>query len=299
MTKGTEVVGWRQTLVYLALPVISMLVSMLITWLVVSANPYLYSITLPTLGTLIEGLIFMVVIGIVGGIATAITFQTFKRGGELFHRILIGAFLSPVFFLLSIFVGETLLLIITFQAPNQFFLSLISMSSIFFAMLSIALIMTDALGASGRNFVFSIYGIVLGVFLCIAFPWFSSLSLMAVLAAADTFFARKLGPIVIEADPNSHSRSAFVFVIGDMVIGIGDLIIYSALVSYAMRFFGPTIAFYTLLAVIIGCIINTQLVARNPNRILPGLPIPLLCALVPILFSLYQVTMLGLMLSMP
>ena len=286
-------------MVYLMLPVLSMAVSLLITWLVVSGNPYLYRITLPNLGTLIEGLLFMAVIGVVGGIATAITFYTFKRGGEVFNRLLIGAFLSPVFFLLCIFVGETLLLILTFKAPNQFFLSVISMASIFFAMLSVALIMTDALGPGGRNFVFSVYGIILGVFLCLSFPWFSSLSLIAVLAAADTFFARKLGPLVIEADPHSHSRSAFVFVIGDMVIGIGDLIIYSALVSFALRFFGPLIALYTLVAVVIGCIINTQIVARNPNRILPGLPIPLLCALVPILFSLYQVTVLGLMLSVP
>ncbi len=294
-----EIIGWRQSVVYLSLPVLSMLVAMFITWLVVSANPFLYKITLPTMGTLIEGLVFMAVIGIVGGIATAVTFYSFKRGGELFNRLLVGAFLSPVFFLLCIFIGETLLLIITFQAPNQFFLSLISMASIFFAMLSVALIMTDALGPSSRNAIFAIYGIVLGVFLCIAFPWFSSLSLIAVLSAADTFFARKLGPMVINADPRSHSRSAFVFVIGDMVIGIGDLIIYSALVSYSLRFFGPIISVFTLLAVIVGCIINTQLVARKPNRILPGLPIPLLCALVPILASLYQVTVLGLLLAVP
>jgi hypothetical protein len=81
-----------------------------------------------------------------------------------------------------------------------------------------------------------------------------------------------------------------------MMIGIGDIVIYSALAAYAVRFFGPLVGLYTIVAVIIGCIINTRLVARNPNRILPGLPIPLLCALVPILFSLYQITVLGLML---
>ena len=294
-----ETIGFRQTLVYLALPVLSMLVALFITWLVVSANPYLYPITLPNMGNLIEGLVFMAVIGVVGGAATAVTFLVFKRGGELFNRLLIGAFLSPVFFLLCIFVGQTLLLLISFQAPNQLFFSVISLASIFFAMMSIALIMTDALGPGGRNAVFGIYGIVLGVFLSITFPWYSSLSLIAVLSAADTFFARKLGHIVVHADPRSHSRSAFVFVIGDMVIGIGDLVIYSALVSYALRFFGPSVAVYTLLAVIVGCIINTRLVARKPNQILPGLPIPLLCALVPILFSLYQVTVLVLLLAAP
>jgi hypothetical protein len=291
--------GLRETLVYLILPVVAMLVSLFITWLVVTVNPGYLTPSDITMETLIEGLVFMVVVGVIGGLATAATFMVFKRGSELFSRVLISAFLSPVFFLLCIFVGETLLLLISFRAQSQILFSIISLASIFFAMMSIALIISDALGPGGRNAIFSIYGIVLGVFLCIAFPWFSSLSLIAVLSAADTFFARKLGAMVVHADPRSHSRSAFVFVIGDLVIGIGDLIIYSALVSYALFFFGSIIALYTLVAVIIGCIINTQLVARNPNRIIPGLPIPLLCAMVPILTSLYQVTMLGLLLAVP
>ncbi len=290
--------GLRQTLVYLILPALAMLISFLITSLVVTANPYLYGITLPTREGLIEEVISMLVIGIVGAIATAATFLAFKRGGELLDRLIIGAFLSPVFFLLCIFLGQSRLLILSFQAGGNIIFSIISLISIFFAMMAIALIISDAMGPGGRNAVFGLYGIILGVFLA-TFPWFSSLSLIIVLSAADTFFARKLGSIVIHADPRSISRGAFVFVIGDMMIGIGDLVIYSALAAYAVRFFGPIIGVCTIVAVLVGCIINTRLIARNPNRILPGLPLPLLCALVPILFSLYQITLLGLILPAP
>ncbi|MFX1475120.1 MAG: hypothetical protein ACFFCO_06575 [Promethearchaeota archaeon] len=108
--------GLRQTLVYLILPALAMLISFLITSLVVTANPYLYGITLPTREGLIEEVISMLVIGIVGAIATAATFLAFKRGGELLDRLIIGAFLSPVFFLLCIFLGQSRLLILSFQA---------------------------------------------------------------------------------------------------------------------------------------------------------------------------------------
>jgi hypothetical protein len=286
--------GWRKTLLYLSPPALAMLVSLILTALVVSNNPFLYPFTLPSLPELIENLLVTAVIAVIGGLATVATFMIFRRGGEFLTRVVIAVFVSPIFFLLIVFLGETILLVLFFQGRNSLSLSIIAFASIFFASISVVLILSDALGSSGRNTIFTMYGLILGVFLGCTFTWYSSLAVMGVLAAEDTLFAAKLGPSIVDADPHTQVRSAFAFVVGPMVIGIGDLVVAAALVAYSLRFFGWTIAALTTIAVMIGCFINVRIVARRPNRVIPGLPIPLLCALVPILLSLAQVTLLAL-----
>jgi hypothetical protein len=291
--------GVQQTLHYLSPPAVVMAISLVLTSLVITSNPFLYQFTLPTLAALIENLLVTAVIALIGGLATAATFLVFRRGGELLSRLVVAVFVSPVFFLLIVFVGETVLLLLFFQGHSQLSLSIITFASIFFAAISVVLILSDALGASGRNLVFTIYGLILGVFLGTSFTWYSSLAVMGVLAAEDTLFATKLGPTIVDADPHRQVRSAFVFVVGSMVIGIGDLVVAGALVAYSLRFFGWIIAILTAVAVLVGCSINVRIVARRPNRAIPGLPIPLLCALVPILLSLLRITLLALSLPVP
>ncbi len=286
--------GWYWRLRSLYPPTLAMVASLILSFLVISSNPLLYQFQLPNIVILSESLLIVAIIGLVGGVATLITFFIFKRGGEFLHRIIIAVFVSPIFFLLTIFIGEAILLLIFFQGMTNLLLSFLAMGSIFFASMSVILILSDVLGTTGRNVIFTMYGIILGVFLGTNFTWYSSLALMAVLAAEDTLFATKLGPTMVEADPKQHARSAFTFVVGPIIIGIGDLVVYAALVAYSFRFFGWIPAWITIFALLIGCLLNTVVVSLRPNKVIPGLPIPLLCALVPILFSLAHVTLLGL-----
>lgn len=267
-----------------------MLVSLALTSLVIGSDRFLYPFALPTAAALMESLLGTLIIALVGGAATAATFLIFRRGGELLSRIVMAVFLSPVFFLLIVFLGEVILLVLFFQSQRTLFFSLIAFASIFFASLSVVLILTDAVGIAGRNAIFTLYGLILAVFLGSSFSWYSSLAVLGVLAAEDALFAAKLGPSIVEADPHRQARSAFAFAIGPMVIGIGDLVVAGALVAYSLRFFGWLVAALTGVAVLIGCAINTGIVARRPNRVIPGIPIPLLCALVPISISLFQLT---------
>jgi hypothetical protein len=291
--------GVQETLRYLSPPAIVMGISLVLTWLVLASNPTSYQFTVPSLATLIDNLLVTAIIGLIGGVATGATFLIFRRGGEVLSRIVVAVFVSPVFFLLTVFLGETVLLLLFFGARNSLSLSIIAFVSIFFAAISVVFILSDVLGPTGRNFVFTLYGLILAVFLGTSFAWYSSLAVMGVLAAEDTLFAAKLGPTIVNADPHRQVRSAFAFVVGPMVIGIGDLVVAGALAAYSLRFFGWLIALLTAIAVLIGCFINVRLVARRPNRVIPGLPIPLLCALVPILLSLLRITLLALSLPIP
>jgi len=261
---------------------------------VLEANPYLFIFPLLPGAAEIAG--SFVVVGIilgVGTLATTATFLVFQRGGERLSRVVMAAFMSPIFFLLTVFIGEAVLLILI-RGLNLIHYTLIAMASIYFSLLSVVLILTDALGVQGRNVIFAIYGLILGVFLGCMMSWYTTLALLGVLAAEDALFATKLGPTIAEADPEQHARSAFVFRVGRMVIGVGDLVVYAALVSYALRFFGLGVALMTLAAVAVGCVVNSWLAAGRPGKILPGLPIPLLCAFIPIIPSLAIATWMGL-----
>ncbi|MFX1562898.1 MAG: hypothetical protein ACFFDP_06285 [Promethearchaeota archaeon] len=292
MEQDTES-SWSLRIKSLFLPGLAMILSLILTSLVIASNPSVYAFVFPNEVALIEGLIVILIIGVVGGVATLITFFVFRRGGELLNRVIIAVFVSPVFFLLTIFIGQAILLLLFFQGMTNLHISLIAMASIFFSAMSLVLIFTDALSPTFRNVVFTIYGLILGVFIGCNLSWYASLALLIVLAAEDTLFATKLGETIVEADPRQHARSAFAFMIGPIMIGIGDLVVYAALTAYSLRFFGWNIAYITMGAILVGCFINGYLIVRQPNRVIPGLPIPLICALVPILISLSQITLMG------
>lgn len=277
---------WRERLHYLYPSILSMIFSLFVTYLVLLSNPYLYPGMFPPIASLIETILILLVIGLIGGIATFATFMVFQRGSELLHRILIAAFVSPLFFILTVFVGQAIFLVLVFQGLTNLHLSLIAMASIMFSAFAVVFIFTDALGTAGRNAIFTIYGIILGVFIGVNFTWFISMALLIILAIQDTIFATRLGPTIVEADQQAHVRTAFTFAVGPLVIGVGDLIVYAALVAYALRYLGWLFTAVTFSAILLGCLINTQIVARYPNKAIPGLPIPLICALFPISIGL-------------
>ncbi|MFX1508680.1 MAG: hypothetical protein ACFFBR_00100 [Promethearchaeota archaeon] len=277
---------WRMRITYLYAPILAMVFSLFITLLIVIANPFLDIGIFPPLTNLYETIIALLVIALVGGVATFATFLVFQRGSETLHRIIIAAFISPLFFILTVFIGQAIFLVLLFQGLTNLHLSMIALASIMFSAFSMVFIFTDALGMMGRNVLFTIYGIILGVFIATNFTWVISMALLVILAIQDTIFAIRLGPTIVDADPQRHARAAFTFVIGPLIIGVGDLIVYAALVSYALRYVGWTFAILTFAAVLTGCLINTQIVVKRPNQVIPGLPIPLLCALLPISIGL-------------
>lgn len=274
--------SWRSRLVYLSPPIFAMVFSSVITLIIMAANPLLTPGSLPPITNFFESLLVLLIIALVGGLATFATYLAFQRGSERLHRVIIAAFLSPLFFILTVFIGQAIFLLLLFQGLNYLHLSLIAMASIMFSAFAIVFIFSDALGLMARNVLFAGYGIILGVFVATNFTWLISLAILIILAVQDTFFAMRLGPTIVEADPKRHARTAFTFVIGPLIIGVGDLIVYAALVAYALRYLGLLATGITFIAIVIGCLVNTQIVAKYPNKAIPGLPIPLLCALVPI-----------------
>ncbi|MFX0168775.1 MAG: hypothetical protein ACFE89_05365 [Candidatus Hodarchaeota archaeon] len=283
---------WSERLRYLYPPIIAMIFSLFIAYIILLANP-LFFISVPPSADPFESLLVLLVIALIGGAATLATFMVFQHGNEWLHRVLIAAFVSPLFFILTVFMGQALFLILIYPGLTNLHLSLIAMASIMFSAFSMVFIFTDALGPGARNGLFTVYGVILGVFLGVNFTWYISITLLGILAVQDVLFAMKLGPIIIDADLKRHARSAFTFAVGPMVIGVGDLIVYASLVAFSLRYLGWILTGWTFIAILIGCLFNTQIVARYPNKAIPGLPLPLICALVPITFGLTLIAVLG------
>ncbi len=291
--------SWRRRLQYLYPIILAMVFSLAITYLVISTNPLLNPGILPPITSPIDTLIILSVIGLAGGLATLATFYVFQHGSETIHRILIAAFVSPLFFILTVFIGQAILLLLLFQGLNSLHLSLLALASIMFSVFSLVFIFTDALGSTARNVLFVFYGIILGVFLAVNFTSIISLAILIILAIQDTIFAVKLGPAMVDVDRKAQARSAFTFVIGPLIIGVGDLIVYAALVSYALRYFGWLFSGVTLVVILIGCLINTQIVVKRPNQAIPGLPVPMICALIPIGIGLAMFFIIGVPIPFP
>jgi hypothetical protein len=301
-TKVTQIdvsLSLRERLQYLYPSILAMVFSLAVTFLVVSTNPLLNPGILPPTLSPIDTLIMISVIGLAGGLATLVTFYIFQHGSELLHRVLIAAFVSPLFFILTVFFGQAILLLLLFQGLNTLHLSFLALASIMFSTFSLVFIFTDALGSTARNVLFVFYGIILGVFLAVSFTSLISLAILIILAIQDTLFAMKLGPTMVDVDRKVHARSAFTFVIGPLIIGVGDLIVYAALVSYALRYFGWIFAGITFITILIGCLINTQIVAKYPNQAIPGLPAPMMCALIPIGIGLATFFLFGVPIPFP
>ena len=275
------ILRWSDRLRYLYPPIVVMLFSLFIAYLVLIANP-LFFIGGPPSTDPLESFLVLLAIGLIGGAATLATYLVFQHGSEWMHRVLIAAFVSPLFFILTVFIGQAVFLILIYRGLTNLHMSMIALASIMFSAFSMVFIFTDALGPGARNGLFTVYGVILGVFLGVNFTWYISLVLLMILAVQDTFFAMKLGPVIVDADIARHARSAFTFVMGPLVIGVGDLIVYASLVAFSLRYLGWLFAGFTFIAVLIGCLANTQIVAKYPNKAIPGLPIPLLISLIPI-----------------
>jgi hypothetical protein len=258
-----------------------MIFSLFVAYIVLLANP-MFIISGPPSSDPFESFLVLIIIGLIGGAATLATYLVFQYGSEWMHRVLIAAFVSPLFFILTVFIGQAIFLILIYRGLTNLHLSFIALGSIMFSSFSMVFIFTDALGPGARNGLFTVYGVILGVFLGVNFTWYISLMLLVILAVQDTLFAMRLGPVIVDADITRHARSAFTFVVGPMIIGVGDLIVYASLVAFALRYMGWVFTGFTFIAVLIGCLVNTQIVARYPNKAIPGLPIPLLISLIPI-----------------
>ena len=117
----------------------------------------------------------------------------------------------------------------------------------------------------------TIVGSLTGTFLGASVPTLTAVVLLAALAIYDlvSVYRGPIGKIAEMADLEEFKGA--VFTVGDLTIGMGDLVFYSMLVSNAMINFGLLVYIGAFVGVAVGSFLGFRMLERR--EVFPGLPI--------------------------
>jgi len=128
-----------------------------------------------------------------------------------------------------------------------------------------------------RVLAVTIVGSLTGTFLGASIPTMTAIVLLAALAVYDVVSVYR-GPIgkIAEMTDLEEFKGA-VLTVGDLTIGMGDLVFYSMLVSNAMVNFGALSYLGAFSGVAIGSFLGFKMLERR--EVFPGLPLAISCGL--------------------
>jgi len=117
----------------------------------------------------------------------------------------------------------------------------------------------------------TVVGSLTGTFLGASVPTLTAIVLLAGLAVYDlvSVYRGPIGKIAQMVDLEEFKGAAFT--VGDLTIGMGDLVFYSMLVSNAMTNFGVLAYIGAVVGVIVGSFLGFKMLERR--EVFPGLPI--------------------------
>lgn len=269
-----------------------------LTFLVPIAASTIFSIvfTFLTTGVYVPQLNFLP--GSEGGIATdainAIIISILPFIGGLLILLILRKRSNLV---LKIFVGTAFLIAgfaiftIIFVSPIQTILSGIQgdLAFVIAMVLSFALntvliyvVLRERVPQKAKNVAAVIYGGGIGTLLGITLPLWTGLLAVALISAYDIYSVRSgpLRKIVKVSQEEQVSLPGLSYVSKDWEIGLGDLGIYSMLVSLALIQFNLIACIASMIGIMIGSLLTLQLLKKR--ELLPGLPITTLLGAIPI-----------------
>jgi len=136
-----------------------------------------------------------------------------------------------------------------------------------------------------KDFVFLVYSSVTGSFLGLGIPTLSMIHILIAVCIIDLLFYR-LGILRQTFNP-SKGQSIYFKIKGsgkELLVGWGDLVYYSMFTSYSLANFGSFITILSGVLFLIGWF--STIFFATDKEAFPGLPIPILLGLMPILFVL-------------
>jgi hypothetical protein len=207
------------------------------------------------------------------------------------RRALTAAVAAPVFLFSSVFLGQTILLVL-FKGANQLNLlvyGLISFGSIGFSMFSLVLIVADVAPRYLKNMFVIIYGGSYGTFLGMVVPTYTMLVIIPAIILEDWFLTSyvlaKKKPEDWTSDPFKHTQVEM----SSATIGFGDFIVYALLVAHALSYFPIFVWICSFILAITGMTVNVYILAKQ-ERILPAIPLPAILAVFPWLVHIVTLT---------
>ena len=239
-------------------------------------------------------LIVQAIVTTVLGIMVVLSlFWVMHRQGKGAKKLVVTFVVSPILFFVSIFLGESFLLII-FKGSTNLFSGLILIISLGVSMLSIIMILMDAIPPALKNLFVVFYGSIFGIFLGITMVTSTMIVLVSALILED-FLLTRFSPVAesakisgaIGADPFDYTRIQTQRV----SVGVGDYVAYSLISAHAFIFFPFHVWMMSMLLGVTGVIINVTVIAKE-DEILPAIPLPASLAIFPWIVHILAMTLI-------
>ncbi|MHA1636902.1 MAG: hypothetical protein ACTSUO_10190 [Candidatus Thorarchaeota archaeon] len=209
-------------------------------------------------------------------------FWVMNRQGKGAQKLVVTFVVSPILFFVSIFLGESFLLIL-FKGSTNVFSGLILIISLGVSMLSVVMILMDAIPPALKNLFVVFYGSIFGIFLGITMVTSTMIVLVTSLVIEDVLLTR-YSPVAesakisgaVGADPFDYTRIETQRV----SVGVGDYVAYSLISAHTFIFFPFHVWIMSMLLAVTGVIINVTVIAKE-DEILPAIPLPASLAIFP------------------
>jgi hypothetical protein len=214
-----------------------------------------------------------------GTVLMIFVYFLFERTDPFFKRIVVALLISPTILVVTVFFGQTILLMFFKNNPN-ILLSLLTLFTIYLSIFSAILILTDVLSENVRNLILLFYGSSLGVFLGFSLPTVSTIFLLITLGIEDYLLISR--STIPQESFTSGIHSYFSVTQKGFKLGIGDLVLVPALTAHSLTNFGIELYIASVVLLVLGVVANFVIAQKQQGgRVFPGLLLPTLLGVLP------------------
>jgi hypothetical protein len=183
-------------------------------------------------------------------------------------RLFMSVLLSPLLFLATVIVGQTILLFFLRHVSSLFLYSLLAFASLYFALFAIFFFILDILPKWAKQAMVVWYGGSIGAFLGLSIPSVPLFVLFAVLAVIDFITAQAVQPDWRERTNTSDFLGTMV---AGAFMGVGDIVCYAAIVAHAMAYFNLLIAILSTALLFCGAGVLVVVFRNRVEKPIPAL----------------------------
>lgn len=273
----------RVVLGYLTPIVSSMAVSLGFVRLIVSSG--LIRPTPPTLGGDVYGqAVWTLSLTLLGLVGVTILYWLITRGRDFELRVILALVVAPTSAILVIIVSQTVLLVVA-KAVSTLMASIVVLLSLYVAVFSVIFILSNAFGTRVRNFVFILYGALLGGFISLLMPTASLVVMLVAVSVYDLVMLNSAwftGLVKVLAQ-SGRPRARMSYVTDAMEMGVGELIFYSFVPAHVEAYYGLEMLLVTVAMTGVGVLLNLWVLEKR--GFIAGLPAPILLGLSPLMLT--------------
>ena len=272
----------RTRLLSIFLSSFPLLIGSALSWLIIDNSLVGETIASSTPYTTEQLVIQAFVSTVLGTLVVLSLFWLMHKRGRGTRKFVVALVVSPILYFVSIFIGQAFLLIL-FKGSTGVFQGLIMVFSLGVSMLSIALIVIDAIPPKLRNLFVAFYGSIFGIFLGVTLVT-STMFVLIVTLIVEDYLLTKYSPAQpppsltgkVGEDPFDYTRIQSE----NIAIGVGDYIAFSLISAHAVAFMPMYVWVMSIALGLLGVFVNIAVIAKE-GQILPAIPLPAFLAIFP------------------